>query len=51
MLVPSREGTAVRLAAGYDDIATLIDGGLSLSDVLLPRTSPAGVEQLSLFSA
>jgi predicted ATPase len=51
VLQPSREGTAVRLAAEYDDIATLIDGGLSLSEVLLPRTSPTRIEQLSLFSA
>jgi predicted ATPase len=51
VLEPSREGTAVRLAADYDDIEALVDGGLSLSEVLLPRTSPARIEQLSLFSA
>jgi predicted ATPase len=51
VLQPSREGTAVRLAAEYDDVETLIGGGLSLSEVLLPRTSPTRIEQLSLFSA
>jgi predicted ATPase len=50
VLQPSREGTAVRLAAEYDDIATLVDGGLPLSEALLPRTSPTRIEQLSLFS-
>lgn len=51
VLEPSREGTKVRRADEYEDIRTLIGGGLSLSEVLLPRTSPAGVEQLALFSA
>lgn len=51
VLKPSREGTAVRLAAQYDDIEALIDGGLSLSEVLLPKTSPNRIEQLALFSA
>lgn len=50
VLEPSREGTTVRRAEEYDDIMTLVSGGLSLSDVLLPRTSPASVEQLALFS-
>ena len=51
VLEPSREGTTVKRADEYDDIDSLVQGGLSLSDVLLPRTSPAHVEQLSLFSA
>jgi len=51
VLQPSREGTDVRLAAESDDIVTLTDGGLSLAEVLLPRTSPTRIEQLSLFSA
>lgn len=51
ILDPGREGTTVRRAAEYEEIQTLVGGGLSLSDVLLPRTSPAGVDQLALFSA
>lgn len=50
VLEPSREGTKVRRASEYDEIQTLVGGGLSLSDVLLPKTSPIGVEQLSLFA-
>lgn len=51
VLKPSREGTDVKLAAEYDDVEALIDDGLSLSEVLLPKTSPDRIEQLALFSA
>ena len=51
ILEPGAEGTKVKLAAQYPDIAHLVDGGISLSDVLVPRTSPPGVEQLALFDA
>jgi predicted ATPase len=51
ILEPGVEGTQVKLAAEYPDIARLVDGGISLSDVLVPRTSPPGVEQLALFHA
>lgn len=50
VLEPSREGTTVKRADAYPDLASMVGGGLSLSDVLLPRTSPTGVEQLALFS-
>lgn len=51
VLEPSREGTTVRRADEYDEVQHLVGGGLSLSDVLLPRTSPVGVEQLALFGS
>jgi len=50
VLEPSREGTKVRRASEYEEIQTLVGGGLSLSDVLLPKTSPVGVDQLTLFA-
>jgi predicted ATPase len=49
ILEPGNEGTTVRLAAEYPDIINMVEGGVPLSDVLVPRTSPEGVEQLSLF--
>lgn len=49
VLEPSREGTTVRRAEEYEQVRMLVGGGLSLSDALLPQTSPEGVEQLSLF--
>jgi predicted ATPase len=51
VLEPGAEGTKVKLAAEYPDITHLVDGGISLSDVLVPRTSPPGVEQLALFDS
>ena len=49
VLMPSSEGTVVRLASKFPDVVELVGGGVPLSDVLAPRTSPPGVEQLSLF--
>jgi predicted ATPase len=51
ILEPGREGATVRLAEEYEEVRALLRGGLSLSDVLLPQTSPKGVEQLALFTA
>jgi predicted ATPase len=51
VLEPGREGTVVRRADEYEEVSTLLSGGLSLSEVLLPRTSPKDVEQLALFSS
>jgi predicted ATPase len=49
LLVPGREGTDVRLASRMMDVPALLEGGLSLPDVILPRTEPANAVQLSLF--
>jgi len=49
ILEPANEGTQVKLASEYPDIRALVGGGLPLSDVLVPRTGPPGVAQLSLF--
>lgn len=49
ILGPSGEGTTIRRAIDYDDMESLVGGGLSLSEALLPRTSPEGIEQLALF--
>lgn len=50
VLEPGQEGTKVRLAQEYDEVRQLVGGGLSLSDALLPQTSPQGVDQLALFA-
>lgn len=49
MLIPGAEGTQVSLASSFTDIELLLRGGLSLADVVLPRTRPARVDQLALF--
>jgi predicted ATPase len=49
LLDPGPEGTSVRLASGLKEIETLLEGGLSLADVVMPRTRPLSAEQLTLF--
>jgi predicted ATPase len=51
LLVPKDEGTVVRPASEVADIGSLLDGGLSVGDVVIPRTRPDRAEQLSFFPA
>jgi predicted ATPase len=50
LLLPQREGTTVRRADSYEEIPELLDGGMSVSEVVLPRTKPHKAEQIALFS-
>lgn len=49
LLSPGSEGTEVSIAGSHADIRELLNGGLSLADILLPRTKPLHVNQLPLF--
>ena len=49
LLLPSSEGTVVKNAEGDVEIRELLEGGLSMADAVLPRTTPVHVQQLSLF--
>lgn len=49
LLVPEAEGTTVRLASTLEEIPELLNGGLTLAEAVIPKTSPANLEQLSLF--
>jgi len=49
ILEPGSEGTTVRPAQAFREIKTLLEGGLSLADAVVPRTRPQHVDQLSLF--
>jgi predicted ATPase len=49
LFVPEAEGTRVTAADSQQDILDLLNGGLSLADVVIPKTRPEKVEQLSLF--
>jgi predicted ATPase len=49
LLVPSDEGTSVVPAASLEDIRELLEGGLSLADVVMPKTRPQQAAQLMLF--
>ena len=49
LLAPGSEGTEVTTAGSHQDIHDLLEGGLSLADVVIPRTRPDRVTQLTLF--
>ncbi len=49
LLVPESEGTSVHLAATHADIRDLLEGGLSLAEVVIPRTRPVDATQLAMF--
>lgn len=50
LLVPGDDGTQVMAAASDRQIASLLEGGSSLADAVLPRTKPHVNGQLSLFA-
>jgi hypothetical protein len=49
LLLPGTEGTEVIAAGSIEEIRDLLDGGLSLADVVIPRTRPEQAGQLTLF--
>jgi predicted ATPase len=49
LLEPSAEGTSAKTAAEFKDIQELLEGGINLADIVMPRTRPARAEQLSFF--
>lgn len=48
LLTPSREGTEVKRADSLRDIKALLDSGLSMGEVVIPKTAPKNINQLSL---
>ncbi len=49
LFLPQDEGTEVVQAASQSDVLPLLQGGVSLADIVIPKTKPAGVAQLSMF--
>ncbi len=49
LLVPDTEGTQVTSAGSYQEIRDLLQGGLNLADIVIPRTRPQQAGQLTLF--
>ena len=49
LLIPEHEGATVQPASKMADIVELLQGGLTLPEVVLPRTEPKRAVQLSLF--
>jgi predicted ATPase len=49
LFLPGAEGTRVSLAESHQDVRLLLQGGLSLADVVIPKTRPDNIERLPLF--
>lgn len=49
LLTAAKEGTKVKVAADIDEVRVLLEAGLTVGEVVLPRTKPVGAEQLSFF--
>jgi predicted ATPase len=49
LLQPTAEGTSASVASEDSQVSALLEGGVSLAEAVLPRTSPENAEQLALF--
>ncbi len=49
LLVPESEGTRVERASDRSDAQTLLEGGMTVAQAVLPLTRPSGIDQLALF--
>jgi hypothetical protein len=50
LLSPAKEGTRVQRARDFRDVQSLLEGGASLAEAVLPLTRPDHAEQLMLFA-
>jgi len=50
LLVPTREGTNVVAAAEDEQIRSLLEGGMTVAQAVLPRSAPPSVAELSRFA-
>lgn len=49
LLIPGSEGTAIEPASDLSEASSLLSGGISLADAVMPLTRPTHAEQLALF--
>ena len=49
VLVPQSEGTAIKLASEDQEIRSLLEGGFTIAEAALPKTTPQRVQQLAMF--
>jgi len=50
LLIPGEEGTQIEVSSDLDDVKALLDGGLAVGDVVIPRSAPKTLHQLNMFS-
>lgn len=51
LLEPETEGTVVRVASAIEEARVLLEAGIPLGDVVVPRTQPPDAVQLALFGS
>ena len=49
LLIPSREGTEVKVASTIEEIKVLLDSGMTIAEVAIPKTEPKNLQTLDLF--
>jgi len=49
LITPVPEGSSVEISADIRDVRAMLEAGLSVGEVLIPRSKPQHVEQLGLF--
>jgi predicted ATPase len=49
ILTPDREGSKAQIASSIEDVKHQLEAGLSIADVVLPRTIPPNLGQIELF--
>jgi len=47
LLTPAREGTTVEIASDINEVRTLLESGLTVGEVVVPRTVPVDATQMS----
>lgn len=47
VLMPTREGTDVKIAANIPEIQTIVDAGLTIADATMPTTTPEQINEIS----
>ena len=50
LFLPEKEGAEVTLAVSEEDIPNLLEGGLPLNDIVIPKTRPANAHELFHFA-
>lgn len=51
LLEPTQDGTTIQVAASEAEVREMLEGGLTIGEVVLPRTAPRDAAQLTLFGA
>lgn len=49
LLLPTREGTEITVGASMPEVVKELDAGLTMAEIVMPRTEPPDIYQLALF--